>query len=271
MKLRLALPLSLMLIFSACSRSPAPPAEAPPATPAAEAPAAEPAPAAAAAEPAAAAAPAETPAPPPAPDAPAAPAPQAAATTPVQGTDFEVIDGGEPFAPVAGKIEVVEYFNYVCPACASFNPDLQKWKATLPADVHVVFIAADFRGDFIPYARAYYAAESFGLVDKTHDEVYKAIHETHALPGEGEGIDENKIADYYVQKGAPGAEMFVGAMHSFAVDVKLKQGRAFAMRSKITSTPSLIINGKYRVIGKTWDEKLAIASWLIERERKAKK
>lgn len=266
MKLRPLLLMSLLLSsLVACSPDKAPPAA--PATPAVTA-------APAAADPAATAAPAAPAATPPAPapetPPPAPPAAPAAAATPIEGSDYLVIDDGQPFAPVAGKIEVAEYFNYICPGCAAFNPGFQQWKAKLPANVHVVYIAADFRGDFVPYARAYYAAESFDLVGKTHDEVYKAIHETHAQPAEGEVIDEARIADWYAKNGAPGAEMFLGAMRSFAVDVKLKQARAFAMRSKITSTPSLVINGRYLVKGKNFDDKLSIASWLIERERSGK-
>jgi thiol:disulfide interchange protein DsbA len=196
-------------------------------------------------------------------------APQAAA--PVQGKDYELIAGGEPFAPIAGKIEVAEYFNYICPGCAAFNPVLQQWKAKLPADVHLVYIAADFRGDFVPYARAYYAAESFDLVEKTHDAVYQAIHRDHSLPAEGELIDDAKIAAFYTRYGSVGPEMFVGAMRSFAVDVKLKQARAFAVRSRITSTPSLVVAGKYLVKGDSWDDRLRITGYLIDRERAATK
>lgn len=281
MKLRPLLLMSLLLSSMAACSPKAPPAEptaaatpAEAAAPAATAPTetasatAEAAPAAAEAAPATPQAKSAEPAPAAAAEAPA---PAALTTPPVDGTDYVTIADGEPFAPVPGKIEVVEYFNYICPGCAAFNPDFQRWKAKLPANVHVVYIAADFRPDFVPYARAYYAAESFGLVGKTHDEVYKAVHETHALPAEGEVIDEARIADWYAKQGAPGAEMFLGAMRSFSVDVQLKKGRAFAMRSKVTSTPSLIINGKYLVKGKTFEDKLLIASWLIDRERVEKK
>src|SRR3546814_9031641 len=82
-------------------------------------------------------------------------------------------------------IEVAEVFNYVCPACAGFDPVLQEWKKKQPAYVHVVYVPADFRPDFKAYARAYYAAAALGLVEKTHEAVYAAIHEQHTQPGEG--------------------------------------------------------------------------------------
>ena len=40
-----------------------------------------------------------------------------------------VIQGGQPYAPLNGKIEVVEVFNFICPACARFEPLLSRVEA----------------------------------------------------------------------------------------------------------------------------------------------
>src|SRR3546814_269772 len=115
----------------------------------------------------------------------------------VNGVDYVTINGGEPFDTPKGQIEVAEVFNYVCPACAGFDPVLQEWKKKQPAYVHVVYVPADFRPDFKAYARAYYAAAALGLVEKTHEAVYAAIHEQHTLPDEGMTLDPDKIAAFY--------------------------------------------------------------------------
>src|SRR5690606_21395574 len=47
---------------------------------------------------------------------PADPAPDPAADTLRAGVDYAEIQGGQPYEPLAGKIEVVEVFGYVCPA-----------------------------------------------------------------------------------------------------------------------------------------------------------
>lgn len=177
-----------------------------------------------------------------------------------------VIPGGKPLKAATGKIEVVEFFNYICPGCNAFNPLLEQWKAKQAADVQLVYVPADFRPDFVSYARAYYAAESFGLVEKTHQAVYKAIHEQRKLPAEGDRADDAVIAAFYAQYGV-GAEMFEGAMGGFATDAKIRQGRDFMVKSQVTSTPSLVINGKYLVKGKSFEDKLRIADYLVARER----
>ena len=54
----------------------------------------------------------------------------AATPTPlVEGKDYERIADAGPFAPLAGKIEVVEMFGYTCPHCAHFEPQLEAWAA----------------------------------------------------------------------------------------------------------------------------------------------
>jgi thiol:disulfide interchange protein DsbA len=59
-------------------------------------------------------------------------------------------------------------------------------------------------------------------------------------------------------------------MNSFAINGKLSKARQFAVRSQISGTPSLIVNGKYLVKGRNWDDMLRIADQLIARERAAK-
>ena len=60
-------------------------------------------------------------------------------------------------------------------------------------------------------------------------------------------------------------------MNSFAINGKLNKAKQFAVRSQISGTPSLIVNGKYLVKGRNWDDMLRIADHLIAQERAAKK
>jgi protein dithiol oxidoreductase (disulfide-forming) len=180
----------------------------------------------------------------------------------VEGKDYMRISGGAPLETPAGQVEVAEMFNYACPACNSFNFKLTGWQKNLPAWVHMIYVPMDFRPDFVLYARAYYAAESLGLVAKSHEAVYNAIHVTHTLPGEGQPQDPAKVAQFYVQFGAR-ADNFRQVMDSFAVNMKVANARQFAARSQVTSTPSLVIGGKYLVMGNSWDDILRNASRLI--------
>ena len=191
---------------------------------------------------------------------------QAQAPAPVAGKDYTEIQNGRPLDPADGVIVVEEFFNYICPACNSFEPTFVAWTAKLPPYVKVVHIPATFRADFVPYAKAYYAAEALGLVEKTHAAVYEAIHIKQAIPAEGDRPDEEKIAAWYANFGV-GKDEFLAAMRSFGVNVKVNRATEQMTKNRIPSTPSVVVNGRYLVRGNTWDDSLRIASYLIEKER----
>ena len=190
----------------------------------------------------------------------------ASSTALVPGTDYAEIQGGQPFDPRNGKVEVVEVFGYVCPACFKFQPLVTAWEKTLPADVRFSYLPAAFGPEWVPYAHAFYVAQSMDLVAKTHDALFNAIHVAQTLPGEGKKPDEAAIAKFYGRYGAD-PKQFADAMHSFAIDAKLNRGKQFMMRSGVQGTPTLIIDGKYRVIGKSYDDMLRIVNQLIAQER----
>lgn len=258
MKLRLAFALLATLTVAACApkqpETTTTPAATPAATENAPAPAAEAAPAATA--PAAEAAP-EAPRP--------APTPYTGPAL-VPGVDYVEVPGGQPFEPLAGKIEVVEFFNYICPACYSFKPQFEAWEKKQAADVRVTLLPATFRADFAAYGKVYYAAEALGVAGKSHDAVYQAIHLQHTLPAEGDQIDEDKIAAFYAPYGVDAAT-FKNTMNSFAVAGKLNRAKQFMTRSQIGGTPSLLVNGKYLIKGKSWEDMLRIADGLVAQER----
>jgi thiol:disulfide interchange protein DsbA len=270
---RTALLLWLMLPLAACNQNTAAPqAASTPATSDTAPSAAAEAAAASAAASTGASTPATTAATPAA--NPAADAAVAAATDPskaaalVAGTDYVLIQGGQPYDPLNGKIEVVEVFNFICPACARFEPLLSAWKKTLPPDVRLTYVPADFNAQWHPYAQAYLVAESMGVDAKTHDTVFSAIHLTHSLPAEGDPVDEGKIAAFYGGYGVD-PKQFLDGMHSFAVDAKLKRAKQFMLASGVEGTPTIIVDGKYRVTGKGDEDVLRITSQLIAQERAA--
>jgi protein dithiol oxidoreductase (disulfide-forming) len=191
---------------------------------------------------------------------------QAQTAAPVAGKDYTEIPNGRPLDPADGVVVVEEFFNYICPACNSFEPTFVAWSAKLPPYAKVVHIPATFRADFMQYAKAYYAAEALGLVDKTHHDVYEAIHVKHAIPAEGDRPDEEKVAAWYANYGVS-KDVFLSTMRSFGVNVKVNRATEHMTKNRVPSTPSIVVNGRYLVKGTTWDDTLRIASFLIEKER----
>ena len=162
---------------------------------------------------------------------------------PVAGTDYVELANGQPYAPLNGQVEVVEVFGYTCPHCAQFEPLITAWKRKQPADVRVTPVPAAFGGYWETYARAFFAAETLGVLEKSHEQMFNAIHVARQL-----GLDATpeQIGKFYEQYGVD-AKTFANTMRSFGVETKLNRAKQFATRSQIEGTPSIVVNGKYLV------------------------
>lgn len=184
---------------------------------------------------------------------------KAPAPPPVEGVDYVVIADGRPWQPLAGRIEVVEVFAYTCHHCHDFQALVDRWKQKLPRDVRFGYVPAAFNLQD-SYARAYFAAEALDALGRTHHATFDAIHRTQALPARGASVDE--IAGFYSELGIDAARL-KAAMASPATDAKMNAARDFAVRSGIEGTPTVIINGIYRVQGRTLQDILRITDALI--------
>jgi thiol:disulfide interchange protein DsbA len=187
---------------------------------------------------------------------------------PEAGVDYVEIPGGKPYAPLQGKVEVVELFGYTCIHCAHFQPVIGAWQKKQPSYVRFTPLPAAFGGYWMPYARAYYAAAKLRVLSKTHDTMFKALHETGSLPIQNASDEE--IAAFYANYGAD-PKAFAAAMHSPATDLLLDRSRDFAQATGIEGTPTIVINGKYRVTARNFDDTLRITDYLVAKERAASK
>lgn len=189
------------------------------------------------------------------------------AKAPRPGIDYEHLAEPQPTL-TQGGIEVAEVFSYMCIHCANLQPMLNTWKANLPADVKFVYVPGVFGGVSDDFARAFYAAEAMGVLEKNHDELFKSvIIERSFQSGSAE-----EIADWFAARGADRAT-FLSTMQSFAVTTKINRARQFALRGGVDSTPTMIIAGKYRATAagdRGLQGLLDTVDWIVAHERAGK-
>lgn len=186
-----------------------------------------------------------------------APAP-ARAAVPVEGQAYAVVEGGQPLAPKAGTIEVVEVFAYWCGHCAQFAPKLEAWKARQRKDVRLAYLPLP-RGRNDALALGFFATQASGGLARVHAPLFVAMHETRTVPM-NPSIDE--LATWYGQRGL-NAPRLKAAMENPALADRLAAARQFALRSGVEGTPTLIVDGRYRILGRTLDEYLTNADAVI--------
>lgn len=184
------------------------------------------------------------------------------------GRDYFGITPAQPTAS-GDKIEVVEVFGYPCIHCAHAAPVIREWSKGLEPDVQLTFMPAVFGGVWEAFGRAYYTAETMGVMEKTHDKLFEVIHTEKRQFRNLEDI-ASFYADYGVSK-----EAFLSGLQSFPVNAKINQAIEQVRAYGVEGTPTMIVNGKYRVMspgGEDGFEKmLQIVDFLVSKERAAKK
>lgn len=164
----------------------------------------------------------------------------------VAAAEFEE---GKHYFPVAtplptqdsGKVEVVELFWYGCPHCFHLEPTLAEWGKSKPEYVNFRRIPAVFSQDWVPHARAFYAAEALGGLDRFHAPLFKALHVDNQRL-----FNEESLIRFAAEQGLAEQD-FTAAYTGFAVDGKVKQAMQYTRNAGITGVPAIIVNGKYRV------------------------
>jgi protein dithiol oxidoreductase (disulfide-forming) len=193
-------------------------------------------------------------------DAP--PAAAGATTNWEEGKQYFRVDPPQPTA-TGNKVEVLEVFSYACPHCAHFQPYAEQLKKSLPPGAAFVYMPAVFNAAWEPFARAYYTAESLGVVDQTHQALFDALHVEH-MPMRS--IDE--LAAFYAQHGVDKAK-FLATSGSFEVESKLQRANEIVKNDGVDGTPSIVVNGKYRVTGASaggYPQLIELVDWLVKKE-----
>lgn len=192
-------------------------------------------------------------------------APPPPAPSPVEGTDYFLIDNPAPL--LGRKVQVVEVFGYGCPICARFQPFLTAWERKLPADVAFSYLPAAFGPDpehcWDEFARAWFAARTMGLKGITQERIYAAKFE------QGRVQTCDAIPSVYADFGAePGN--FASTMQSFPVTSAVANAHDQVLRWGVDGTPSIVVDGTYRAIMTRHggpEGLLRTVDWLIGKQR----
>jgi thiol:disulfide interchange protein DsbA len=205
--------------------------------------------------------------------------PSAPAATWTEGTNYVRLVPPQQTTVPAGKVEVMEAFSYACPACNVFQPVMEKLRSALPPNVQLTFLPAAFnpQEDWPMFQRAYFAAQALGIVERTHQAMFDAVWKTGELavvtPGSNRLRDPlpsiTDAARFYARVAGVDPQKFLAMANSFGVDSKIRAADAQILAMHVDATPTLIVNGKYRVIRDTLqgnDQLIELVKYLVAKE-----
>lgn len=165
------------------------------------------------------------------------------------------------------KVEVVEMFSYLCIHCFNFDAAVSEWASRQDDGVAFSRTPAIFNKTWQLFAQAFYTAEALGVSDKTHDALFEAVHtykEDLRTP--------TAIAGLFKRVAGVESEAFMKAFNSFSVRSKVQQADSRARQVRLSSVPTLVVNGKYKTSSTqagTNVGMLQVVDFLIKKEQAA--
>ena len=135
--------------------------------------------------------------------------------------------------------QVIKFFSYACSHCYALDPFIEIFKKN-NNNINFKYVPAIFSDQMIPLAKLFFTLDSMNLLPKLHESVYEVIH-----------VDKKRIfTDKKIIKWAEENELinfveFKKIYDSFDTNNKILYAKNLTIKSQITGTPYLMVNGKY--------------------------
>ena len=137
-----------------------------------------------------------------------------------------------------GKVEVLEFFAYGCPHCATMEPMVEKWSKTLPENVVLRRVPVAFNASMADLQRLYFVLESLNRLD-LHPKVFAVLHKERKPM-----YNSSAIGDWLATQGIDKAT-YEATARSFGVTSKAARATELEKAYDIQGTPTLGIGGQF--------------------------
>ena len=181
-----------------------------------------------------------------------------------EGVHYELIEPAI-HAGISDRVVVTEFFSYGCGHCYNFEPLLESFESRLPDGVVVQRTPVIWNNNsgMKLLAKTYYAVEVLDVFEPVHGAVFNTIHRQRKRLSSPEAVRA-----VFVENGVD-AKDFDRAFGSFGIDSMVRQAAARTEGARVQGTPSLMVNGKYRIDTRQAGSQanmLKIAAFLADKE-----
>lgn len=155
--------------------------------------------------------------------------------------NIEIVDSDHVKGAENGSVEVVEYSDFQCPACAAYNPILKQIEEEYPDDVKIVYRHLPLKQIHPNAERAAQAAEAAHLQNaffEMHDMLFDKQEEWSG----SQEVDSFFLE--YAKQLELDVEKFATDIDSKEVADRVENDIKTAYSLTLSSTPSFFVNGK---------------------------
>ena len=181
-----------------------------------------------------------------------------------EGIHYDLIEPAT-HTGISDRVVVTEFFSYGCGHCYNFEPLLESFESRLPEGVVVQRTPVIWNNNpgLKLLAKTYYAVEVLDVFEPVHGAVFNTIHRQRKRLSSPEAVRA-----VFVENGVD-AKDFDRAFGSFGIDSMVRQAAARTEGARVQGTPSLMVNGKYRIDTRQAGSQanmLKIAAFLADKE-----
>jgi len=128
---------------------------------------------------------------------------------------------------------VLEFFQYSCPHCYTFTPDLERWRKQRTADVDYRRLPINWDNSTVNHTKTYYTLEQMSLLEALHEKFFATIHRERRRM-----LDVKEIAEFMAANGVDRAK-WDSNFNSFSVNTRVSRAGQVWRAYKIEGTPAV--------------------------------
>ena len=156
-----------------------------------------------------------------------------------EGTDYQLIKG---VSAVSGaKPEVLEFFNYGCPACYHVESSLEQWLAVHNSQINFSRTPVVFHKEWENYAKAYYALKLLGKDHALTPILFKTIQSQPQ-----QLVTKEAMIAFLISQGLDKETIESAFNNSPTIEGKINEGNQLMARYYINSVPTFVVKGIYK-------------------------
>ena len=168
-------------------------------------------------------------------------------TPPFNGDPNQIITAG-PIAdhvsgPSEGKLTLIEYGDFQCPACYKMYPSVHDLTTNYPDKITFVFRNFPLTDKHPNALAAATAAEAAGLQGKYYD-MYDMLYQSQPSWQGASVSDRTATFQNYAEQLGLDAEKFKADLASKDISDKINRDISLAKAAKLSGTPTFVLNGQ---------------------------
>lgn len=163
------------------------------------------------------------------------------AQTFVEGEHYSIVQVNAANPASKGESpSVVEYFSFACPGCYSMEPSIITLKKVVP-ELNLRRVHMPFGGANAKYAQKVFVLMQLLDAHQYKDAIFRRIHVAR-----NSFNSDKEVVQFYTELGFESSRV-EALLKSFSADGMIRKMNKDAVKYKVKSVPTIIVNDKYQI------------------------